>query len=208
MVGKGELRLGLTIDHVSYCRAFKILGDRVDCAGKMSHGVERSGTIHNINIEESDECKAKLPTSATQVPVQDIERLLDGMEGDHLFEEVEHLISGRRVREVCDSRVARPGGDRDQSDTSNNRALDSVHKQDGSKHATAEDPNPHGWRAHLRRGWTCTIHHFGCNATSKLDRGARRSSDEADSRAVAQADDSWQISIRCIGLRDWRNLLK
>lgn len=102
MVGKDQLGVGLTIDHVSYCRAFKILSDRVDRAGKMSHGVERSGTIHNINIEESDECKAKLPTSATQVPVQDIKRLLDGVEGDHLFEEVEHLISRRGVGEVCD----------------------------------------------------------------------------------------------------------
>lgn len=142
---------GLTVDHVSYCRAFEILGDGINRAGKMSHGVERSGTVHNINIEESDECKAKLPTGALQVPVQDIECLLDGMESNYLFEKVEHLISRRGVRKVRDSRVARPRGDRDDSDTSNNRALDSIHEQEGSKHATAEDPDPHGGRTHLRR---------------------------------------------------------
>lgn len=181
---------GHTVDHVSYCRAFKILSDGINRTRKMSHRVERSGTVHNINIEESDECKAKLPTGALQVPVQDIKRLLDGMEGDHLFEEVEHLISRRRVREVRDSRIARPGGDRDQSDPSDNRALDSIHEKEGSKHATTEDPDPHGGRAHLRRVRAYAIHHCGRNAASKLDRGVRRASDEADSGAVAQADNS------------------
>lgn len=180
----------LTVDQVSYCRAFKVLSDGVNRARKMSHGVERSGTVHNINIEESNECKTKLSSGTLQVPVQDIKRLLDGMEGYHLFEEVEHLISRRRVREVCDSRVTRPRGDRDESNTSNDRALDSIHEQEGSKHAAAEDPDPHGGRAHLRRVRAYAIDHRGSNAASKLDRGSLRASDEADSGAVSQADNS------------------
>lgn len=51
------------------------------------------------------------------------------MERDHLFEEVEQVVTRRSVREVCDGRRTGPGDDADQEDTDEDRTLDTIQHQ-------------------------------------------------------------------------------
>lgn len=93
----------LTINQVRNSRTLKILSLGINGTGEMSHGVQSTGTIQDINIEEGNKRKTELSRRTTEVPLIDAESLADRAESDDFLEEVEVVISKRSVWEVGDA---------------------------------------------------------------------------------------------------------
>ena len=51
------------------------------------------------------------------------------MESDNLLEEIEQVVAGRRVREICNSGGTGPGNDRSEENTNEESTLDPVYHQ-------------------------------------------------------------------------------
>lgn len=178
------------VDHVGYRGTLKILGDGVDEAGKASHTVQRTRAIKDVDIEESDEGKAKLAAVLGNVPFLHIERVLDAVEVDNLFKEVERVVANGRVGEIRDGRGSGPGDDADENDAENNGALDTVHHKKHGQDATAENTNPHGWKAHLVPARASTVfEQIARRAAGKLKRRVGGTGNDAKTLAVGETNE-------------------
>jgi len=165
---------------------------------------------YNINVEESDQgcvehevstkpiatldhdrslTKSELGASATEVPLEYVQRLLDLVESNHLLEEVEVIVADGSVREVGNRCRPGPRNDADQRDTSDDGALDTVHQQHSGEDTTAEDTEPERriphlvGQAHSGNG----IPVLGLTA-GQFQRRRHGSRDGADTSAVSQSD--------------------
>jgi hypothetical protein len=138
-----------SINGVGDRRVFEILGALVDSSAVACHGVHGTCAVEDINVEEGDESKTELASVLRDVPFLDNEDLLDWVEGDDFLEEIERVVAEGSVGEVGNLSRAGPGDDRNEQDTEDDGALDTVQHQHNSQDTTTEDANPQCRIAHL-----------------------------------------------------------
>lgn len=172
-------------------RTLKVTSLLIDKAGIASHGVHGTGGIENVNVEEGDERQTELSAVSRDIPLLNVEDVLDLVEVDNLLEEVESIVADSGVGEVGNLGGAGPRDDGDENDTGDNGTLDAVHQEHGGENTTAENADPHGRVAHLvtvRAGTGNRVTRLGM-ATSKLD-GHRGTTDrETDTLRVGHTDE-------------------
>lgn len=177
------------IDGIGDGRTLEILGLGVDEATETGHGVEGTGTIKDIDVQEGDEGKRKLATSAGEIPLDDIEGLVNLVESNNLLEEVETGVSKLGLGEVGDGSWARPGDDGYEEDTSNDSALDTVHHEDGGEDTTTEDTDPESGVLHLVAGTNSELVLELIQTTSKLNWGSRCTGNNSDTSRIRITDE-------------------
>ncbi|KND92520.1 hypothetical protein TOPH_02772 [Tolypocladium ophioglossoides CBS 100239] len=178
------------VDHVGDGGTLKVLGDGVDEAGEAGHAVQGTRAVEDVDIEEGDEGEAELAAVLGDVPLQDVEDVLDAVEADDVLEEVEGVVADGGVGEVGDGGAAGPGDGADEDDADDDGALDAVHGQEDGEDAATEDAHPHGGMAHLvPAGARAVCEEVLGRAAGELGRGGGGADDEADALAVGEADD-------------------
>lgn len=176
------------VNHVSNRGALEVLGDRVNQVGELSHGVQGTSTIENIDVEEGDQGKTELSSVAADAPLLHAESLADLMKVHNLPEEVKGIVTDIRIGEVGERGSTRPGDDADQDDSGNDGTLDTVHHEDDGEDTSAEDTNPHGRVAHLGVARAETVHLLTLDTSSELKRGRSCTDDQSQTFAVSQTD--------------------
>lgn len=118
----------------------------VHVTSELGHGVESTGGIHNIDVQEGDQGDPNL--GVVEVKVHLGHGGLNGVEGDDLLEEVKLGITGGGAGEVGEGGVAEPGHDRDDQDSDEDSTLDTEDQANRDNDETKET-DPGGDRLHL-----------------------------------------------------------
>lgn len=175
------------VDNIRNRRAFKILRLLVDGAAESRHGVERTGRVKDVDVQEGDQGETELARAVGQIPLQHIKRLLDGMKRDNLPEKVKRVLPLGGVREVCDIRGARPGDDGDKKNPGDDGAFDTVHHQEAS-HDTTHDADPEGRAPHLGRPGTDAVGQILCWTSGESHGGISAARDGTNTGTVGEAN--------------------
>lgn len=101
----------LTINQIRHSAPLKILRLVINCTSEMSHRVECSRTIQNIDIKERDERQPKLSRRTAQIPLINAQSVADSVEGNDFLEEVEVVVSSWVVWEEGHGCGTWPGDD-------------------------------------------------------------------------------------------------
>lgn len=101
----------LTINQIRHSAPLKILRLVINRTSEMSHRVECSRTIQDIDIKERDERQPKLSRRTAQIPLINAQSVADSVEGNDFLEEVEVVVSSWVVWEECHGCGTWPGDD-------------------------------------------------------------------------------------------------
>lgn len=146
--------------------------------------------IENIDVKEGNQSEAELCPVLRNVPLLHRQGFGNLVEVDDLPEEIEGVVTDRRIGEIRKGRGAGPRDDADEGDAGDDGGFHAIHHEDDGQDTAGEDAHPHGRVAHLGGlGAEAVGAEPGLRAAREHQRRGLGALQYAEPLAVGEADD-------------------